>query len=57
MKPTGPSGPTITDDDIKKWNGNLDRTKVLEDLIAALKKELAGINGDQLRIDINNLNT
>lgn len=57
LKPAGPAGPAITDDDIKKWNGNLDRTKVLEDELAKLKKEMAGINADQLRADINNLNT
>jgi len=56
LKPAGPSGPAISDDDIKKWNGNLDRTKVCEDEIAKLKKALDGFNAEQLRADINSLN-
>ena len=46
IKPAGPAGPKITDDDIAKWNANCDKTKQLEDLIDKLKKEIAGINPD-----------
>lgn len=37
VKPSGPPGPKITDEDVAKWNANLDRTKALEDLLKKLQ--------------------
>jgi len=46
LKPSGPSGPAITDDDISRWNANCDKTQALQDLLDKLKKELHSINAE-----------
>lgn len=56
LQPGKPSGSAVSDADIAKWNGNVTKTAALEDLVDKLKKELAAINAEQLRQDINNIN-
>lgn len=50
------SGPHITDADIAKWNNSSAKTAVHDNDIDKLRKELANINPEQLRQDINNIN-
>ena len=47
----------VSDADIKRWNDNCQKTKELEDLIKALQKELAGIDGVKIKADIQQLFT
>lgn len=55
IKPAS-AGPTVTDADIAKWNNSSAKSAVHDNDIDKLRKELAGINPDQLRQDINNIN-
>lgn len=47
-----PRGPQITDDDVEKWNRNLETTDALEELVKKLKSELAILDGPRIKADI-----
>lgn len=47
-----PKGPQITDEDVAKWNKNLETTADLEEQIKKLRNELAILDGPKIKADI-----
>ena len=45
----------MTADDVKRWNDNVVKTKELEDIVAALKRELTALDANKMKIELQNL--
>jgi len=45
----------VTADDVKRWNDNVVKTKELEDIVAALKRELTALDANKMKIELQNL--
>ena len=47
-----PKGPHITEDDVKNWNQNIEKSKDLEDQIKQLRKDMNMLDGPKIKADI-----
>lgn len=53
-KPSSSAG--VSEADKQRWNAAAAKTNALEDLIKEMRRELDGLNADQIRTDIININ-